>query len=415
VLRTLERDFRKQNLLTGPGDSFAKHVVCVSGVSGGSYGLMYWVDSYQRKGGPADAAYDEETTLQLTEGRAVRSSLGASIRGLVYHDIRRTFFPVFPGGADRGSLLEQEWVKPPAGMEAPDPLESAGMRGWRRDAKARLRPAVLFNGMNADNGQPVVFATTSLADEGDAPYWEYRRQRPGEDVPVVTAARCSASFPFVCPAASPETDGAGLMHLVDGGYYDNYGMASLNRWLALAAKHWEDKAAGKPEASGWPDPPRSLLVVQVRASSESLFPRMLTPEWKGEGHRGFIYQATVPLTGLLNMRNAAQVWHNDTEYASIVHRLEALKISVRTAVFRFPGMENPLSWHLTTSQKQAIRNVGFDSPPEPAPVTYDLKTAPVSTAEKRQWAEWTRYEAQKALHSSWGQVKEHFSPAKTGK
>ncbi|HWB04625.1 MAG TPA: patatin-like phospholipase family protein, partial [Verrucomicrobiales bacterium] len=412
VLRTLEKECRGKNLLSRANDSFAKHVVCVSGVSGGSYGLMYWVDSYQREGGPAGPNYDEDTTLNLTEGRAVRSSLGASIRGLVYHDIWRTFFPVLPGQRDRGSLLEDEWVKPPAGMSGEDQLAKAGMSSWRTDAKAKRRPAVLFNCMNADNGQPVVFATTHLADEEDTPYWEYRRQRPGEDVPVVTAARCSASFPFVCPAAAPATDKDGLMHLVDGGYYDNYGMASLNRWLSLAAKHWEAKARGEPQAQAWPDPPKRLLVVQVRASSESLFAQMLTPEWNGEGHTGFLYQAGVPLTGLLKMRSAAQTWHNDSEYANVVRRLEAapLNIKVRTAVFRFPGMDNPLSWHLTTSQKQAVRNVTFEKPPEEPPKRYESRTKPRNAEEEMAWAKWTRYAAQHALHESWGQVEEHFRP-----
>jgi hypothetical protein len=431
VLRTLENEYAGRVKGMHLRDSFAKHIVCVSGVSGGSYGLMYWVDSYGRAGGPASSDYQSGTTYRLTEERATRSSLEASIRGLVYHDIWRTFMPVAPAlrGWDRGSFLENEWVLPPqmSGNEEyrGRSLADTTMRDWLRDAGARLRPAVLFNCMNADSGQPVVFSTTTLADseDNDLPSWEYRRLRKNEDVPVVTAVRCSASFPFVCPAASPETDRKGTMHLVDGGYYDNFGMASLNRWLDLAASRWEedrDRGANPPSpetaaitrAVSAPRPPKKLLVIQVRASSASLFDeKLLTREWDDKGRTGFLYQALVPLTGLINVRGVAQTWHNDQQYNNIVERLRRLGIDVRTAVFRFPGMDNPLSWHLTTNQKLAVRNIYFNPPPSGnKPEPYNLETAPRCDSERKHWAEWTRYQAQWALHGAWQQVWEHLLP-----
>jgi hypothetical protein len=194
------------------------------------------------------------------------------------------------------------------------------------------------------------------------------------------------------------------MHLVDGGYYDNFGMASLNRWLALAARNWEDNPLLKR--------PSRLLVIQVRASSESLFPQIQSPEWKGKGSTGFLYQATVPLTGLINMRGAAQTWHNDQEYTQLIHRLEALKINVRTAVFRYPGMDNPLSWHLTTSEQQAVRSVHFTPPVDKPPDRYTSITKPRTASELKLWTEWTRHEAQWALHGAWNQVAEHFLPGR---
>lgn len=407
VLRLLEKNYRAEGFTTGPEVSFSKHIVCVSGVSGGSYGLMYWVDSYGRNGGPASLDYDEGVTWRLTEDRAMRSSLAASIRGLVYHDVWQTFMPIpiWQPGQDRGSLMEREWVKPPRDMEYPQPLVERTMKDWRRDAKAGLRPAVLFNSMNADNGQPVVFGSTSLGRKEDKPYWEYRRQRPGEDVPVVAAVRCSASFPFVCPAASPSSDRLGSMHLVDGGYFDNYGMASLNRWLGWAADTWERAAKSKTPA---PSIPKRLLVVQVRASSQSLFPQILEPSWSGKGRTGFLYQAEAPILGLVNMRGAAQTWHNDQEYDNLVRRLEALNIKVRTAVFRYPNMANPLSWHLTKSQKQAIQNVTFEPPKGDVRNQRDRTVAPTAAGEQELWDNWTRHVAQWSLHEAWRQVVEHF-------
>lgn len=212
------------------------------------------------------------------------------------------------------------------------------------------------------------------------------------------------------------------MHLVDGGYYDNYGMASLTRWLSTAARTYEDEAKGeedarrKAQAAGKPDTtvpakrPRHLLVIQIRASSDSLFPQLLNPDWEKSGKTGFIYQATAPILGLAKMRGAAQTWHNDQEYASLVKRLEALNIKVRTAVFRYPSMQNPLSWHLTGEQKQALRDVTFDPPAESIESDASRVSSPRTAAEKAKWFKWTKYAAQKSLHESWEQITENFKP-----
>ena len=46
---------------------------------------------------------------------------------------------------------------------------------------------------------------------------------------AVTAARLSAAFPYVSPAA--RLDGVEPYHLVDGGYYDFYGLVALSQWV----------------------------------------------------------------------------------------------------------------------------------------------------------------------------------------
>jgi len=46
------------------------------------------------------------------------------------------------------------------------------------------------------------------------------------DVTVATAARLSATFPYVTPASCSDQPGP-QPHIVDSGYYDNYGMATL--------------------------------------------------------------------------------------------------------------------------------------------------------------------------------------------
>src|SRR5690606_7920727 len=64
---------------------------------------------------------------------------------------------------------------------------------------------------------------------------EYLQMEPEVGLPLWTAARLSATFPYVTPAARPELSISGKtdavarrrsFHLIDGGYYDNYGVAA---------------------------------------------------------------------------------------------------------------------------------------------------------------------------------------------
>jgi hypothetical protein len=404
VLGLLEQNCRAEGL-----GSFSKRVVCVSGVSGGSYGLMYWVNSYGLEGGPNMDSYNPKTTAAITREMAMRSSLTAVIKGLVYHDIWQSFGPLslWASGSDRGSVMEEVWAKSAKGYPETDNLAYATLGKWRTDTIAKKRPAILFNSMNADTGQPVVFTTTSLGSRTDRTNWEYCCQRPNDEVNIATAARCSSSFPYVCPAATPSSDRLCSMHLVDGGYFDNYGMATLNRWLKLAVETYE-REAQLPGNPVHPLPKR-LLVVQIRGSNASLFPQTLNPEWREKKNAAFLYQAQAPLLGLINMRQAAQTWHNDQEYELLVRRLKDLGIDVTTAVFRFPSSSNPLSWHLTSNQQQAIRSVNFAAVDAKVPSQLDRVHEPKSPDEWREWRNWTRQVSQLSLQQSWEAVAKHFS------
>jgi hypothetical protein len=152
---------------------------------------------------------------------------------------------------------------------------------------------------------------------------------------VVTAARLSASFTYVAPAARPESIG-NRFHLVDGGYHDNYGMATLTEWL--------DEAL---EGTGGTYP--RVLVIQIRSSPEDALTD--ADQW-----HGWFYQAWAPLETILNVRTSGQLTHNDEEFGRL-QRLWMEKeqpVEIDNAVFRFCGPHPPLSWHMTGREKLAI-------------------------------------------------------------
>jgi hypothetical protein len=200
-----------------------------------------------------------------------------------------------------------------------------------------------MNATLAETGERLLLATTRLG----AP------KSPGEarvdgrdlhtingqelDVGVVTAARLSASFPYVTPASRADARGH-QPHVVDGGYYDNYGMATLVEWLDEALTG----AAGRI---------KKVLVLQIHGAPVNT----ATPEQRHSKSRGWFYQAIAPLTTLAAVRSAGQVAHNDVELRFLQQQWRAAGIDVETVTFEFHNENAPLSWHLTRQEIDAIR------------------------------------------------------------
>src|SRR5439155_13797592 len=107
---------------------------------------------------------------------------------------------------------------------------------------------VVFNATFVETGERLLLSTTDFKSPrapGDTTTtgWQVfgrsdHQKEISRDVSVVTAARLSATFPFVTPAARIFQGNVfgNAHHVVDGGYYDNYGVATLIEWLDQAMK-----------------------------------------------------------------------------------------------------------------------------------------------------------------------------------
>jgi len=205
-------------------------------------------------------------------------------------------------------------------------------------------PAVVMNATITETGERLLFGTTKLTEvnqDGGALVDAEELLTINEkefDVRIVTAARLSATFPYVTPAS--RCDGPGPQpHIVDGGYYDNYGMATLVEWLdeALAG------ANGKIE---------SVLVIQIHGAP-------VESNLSDERHattRGWFYQAFAPIKTLLNVRTAGQVAHNNIELELLQQKWSAAGMPIHTVTFEFNNPDTPLSWHLTPEEIAAIES-----------------------------------------------------------
>jgi predicted acylesterase/phospholipase RssA len=303
-----------------PGD-VAHRIRVISAVSGGSVGTMYFVDAFDR--GTLDA-----TTLRARVFEpAAASSLDDIAWGFVYPDFLRLFAP-FASWMDRGHAAEMAWSRFGRVTEL--------LSSWRPDTRAARRPAVLFNATAAENGSRVVLGTTDL-QQGLRGRMDFYDVYAGHDVPIVTAVRLSASFPYVSPAAraAGPLPVSKTFHFVDGGYYDNFGISSLADWLLEAMPLRADRVT-------------RILLVQIRG------PIGATDPVATGRRRGALYQALAPLATVARTRATGQISHNNAELRLLCEVARGRGVTLDTAVFQYPDPDTPLSWHLTVAEKDAV-------------------------------------------------------------
>ena len=310
---------------------FGDSVRLISAVSGGSVGAMYFVSEYDAdgKGLPSDTP-----TLENAVARSEASSLDDIAWGLVYPDFFRVFLPVFKR-LDRGKALEAALTR-----ELPNRKHHlwSPLADWREGVLEGWRPAVVFNATVTESGERFLLGTTDLSH---APGRTSLRdpefpQFADQDISLVTAARLSASFPYVSPAARPDIAGTQI-HVVDGGYTDNYGMATLLAWL---------------DAGLWSqgNPVSSVLVIEIRASPPASEPPPLS--W-----RGWPFQSYAPISTMLNVRDIAQISRNEEQLDLLRRYAASCNVDIEDAVFEYPPENAPLSWHLSPRDKREIETI----------------------------------------------------------
>jgi hypothetical protein len=155
------------------------------------------------------------------------------------------------------------------------------------------------------------------------------------DIAIVTAARLSATFPYVTPAARADVGGPSTpqLHIVDGGYYDNYALSTLVEWL--------DEALSGSEKI------QRVLILQIRGSTPG-------EDMKLKTKRGWFYQAFAPIATMLHVRATGQFAHGEQEVRLLERASFPRMVSIESALFQFCGPDPPLTWHLTQRQKDAI-------------------------------------------------------------
>ncbi|HYM05243.1 MAG TPA: patatin-like phospholipase family protein [Terriglobales bacterium] len=380
VLRGLQLAASQQHL------AFADSVRLISAVSGGSVGAMYFLRACHPPKNDPCGPHVQNLESDCVVQAAQSSSLDEIASALVYEDLVLNLFPFLKGldynpadplhrwrlmngrglMLDRGNALENS-LKRGAGLDVP-------LLQWKADAKEGLRPAVIFNATLVENGERLLLSTTDLDDQQPCTATQdpnvfrnflaaarargridFHHRYCNADVPVATAVRLSATFPYVSPAARILQDDLHqpAEHVVDGGYFDAYGMASLGEWMdrGLTEINCGSPGSDCPPKSE-PQSPR-ILVLQIRSSPPD-------QEAPPGNERGFLFQTSLPATTLLKVRGTGQLSHNELELNLIRQRWGHQNVC--SALFQYVppvtrghARSEPLSWHLTPEDVWDLR------------------------------------------------------------
>jgi hypothetical protein len=340
--------------------SFRSAVRMITGASGGMVGAAFWVARLHAGGTPRGL-------LRVVAGDA----LSPVAHRLVFRDIPYAFLP-FVNLDHRGEALESAWSAQSGGE-----LDVA-IRDLR-DAEDHGRlPSLVFSPLIVEDGRRLIISNLDLsAITTNAVRWlggatleaaslsafHVEHLVPGGlgDLPLRTAARLSASFPYVSPACTlPTRPGR---RVADAAYYDNYGLSLACEWLRqclTSERSWLTANVSR------------VLLIQIRDGVSELSidgrPRAEpTREISRFGElgaavaRGFEW-ATSPISAVLSARDSVTLFRNDAALEAATQLCDAQMRPgfLSTTIFEFKG-EASLSWYLTEAEIDGL-NRQADSP-----------------------------------------------------
>jgi Patatin-like phospholipase len=352
-----------------------ENMLALSGVSGGSVGTLFYLRC--RK----DAPTDMQGALAARD-----SSLEAIAWGLAHPDLRRAVFPVDAflwDGADRGWALERALRKNARMLPMNCPLSQS-------QTLCKF-PTLLFNSTEVRTGDPVIFTNSDLPIPGPGPDYNHAvhsflQEYPKSDVLLETAARMSAAFPFVSPAARPDSQSNGE-HLVDGGYFDNSGLYTLSRWLKAATP--------EPPPNGLaPRSRQKILILRIDAFPDST--------WNGPADKSqaWTYQLIAPILAVLDVRSEGQLVRDLSDSGDLLRILYQRGYEAETLTVRYippdhlPGAAETakcppkpaLTWRLTEVEGACIDQRWVELSEVLTAAIHEFFTPPPSPAKQKNIA-----------------------------
>jgi hypothetical protein len=302
--------------------------------------------------------------------RSTASSLEPVAYGFSFLDIPRLLSGgIYDPQRDRGQLLEDEWARIAAapvqgdavGRRPKSGLGRRTLRSLNTSIRDGVIPAPIFGATAMEAGQrvmitPITFASPEARARTLQEFvFNTVASTPEPDIDLWTAARLSATFTYISPPARSWLDAAPAQreHLIDGGYYDNYGVTAALDWLTpvlWAKQHHDPRLRFK-----------RVLIIELSAFAE--------PGETAKPARGITATLTGPLTVFLTLREGVATSRNRIDLARFKDTWnELLHGEVRIASVKFEPQAShepgPLSWHLSSREITRL-NRAWGTGPDP--------------------------------------------------
>ncbi|MFN6474954.1 hypothetical protein [Nostoc sp. DedQUE07] len=362
------------------GNSFTKAIGLISAVSGGSVGTMYYLDHFNKDGFLEESKKEisKKTKTKVTASfyAATKDSLDAVGWGLVYLDLWRFIgFPFLVRRKfDRGTAVETDWQGEMKKMKDTKKIKTFGT--WRKQIFDGEIPIPVFNATLVENGWRFLMTPITFGNTPEKKYKDFNTLYGAYDVNVVTAARLSATFPYVSPICRSSVNiPKHNYHVADGGYFDNSGFVTAAEWLDEHLNEWSDE--------------NNLNIKRVLILQINPFPESDSTE-NVEGNGGWFMATLGPLLAMFKVRDPVLASRNAKEADLLVKKWEN-KVDIQYFPIFFPSeSENavskfykdgryrpPLSWRLTDREKEAIKE-GWEA----------IKTKENIKKIKQLWHKW---------------------------
>lgn len=315
---------------------FSNHIYAISGVSGGSVGgAMY-----------AGYLHDNENDREKLQELYSSDYLSGITSALLFPDMLQKLLPFKVSMFDRARFLEDSWSDRYKELFADKKtLDDNFLSLWKTgDAQYRV-PSLLFNCVLAESGQKAIVSNLKL-DPSAFPDAIDVIDSIGCDMPLKTAALCSARFPYVTPGGGVNFGGKTGGHLIDGGYLENTGTITAINMVSLLNSYLKDNADTLVVSRA--DKKRVVLVMLYIQNADF--------SDKSPEPARFMSEALIPPTGFLG------AW--DREGLALREEMKQLAVQVDPPFHFIPMILNrrsdsktnlPLSWYLSPGAAAEIR------------------------------------------------------------
>jgi hypothetical protein len=303
--------------------AFTDHLVAISGVSGGSVGAVVFQSLLRsaQTGHPPPDGLRDDAQLILS-----RDFLAPLLLAMAYTDIPGSLMPDAVTGrmlrlGGRAAALENAWAAawediPGFALRLPDrsPVVPNVLAGPFLDLSTPARtgpwrPILLLNSTQEERGKRVIAGTVHVREVPFTDSWDIL-DLLGRDMWATTAAHNSARFSYVSPAgelrnAAGEAGG----HVLDGGYFENYGADTLLEAVGGVMKTLPDERL-RPiiiQITSDPSLPEHDRAIGDRAGCKRADP--LPFERPGDTISDFTWfnEALAPAAGMIATREARGV------------------------------------------------------------------------------------------------------------
>jgi hypothetical protein len=332
---------------------FHRNVFAISSVSGGSLGASVYASLVRDSAASAGQLKCLATRSPGTFAGCVREFMSEDylspvLAKIVAPDFVQSFLPFPWRQLDRSLALEGSWEDSYEKVTGLPTMRNGFLALYRNQVSPTAVPALFLNTTHVETGKRYITAPLTRGDS--TPPIDGRPQTMhdsqdllelmGSDIPLSTAAHNSARFSFVSPPGRIHRgDTIEYGHVVDGGYFENSGLATLREILEAV------------QSSGGTTPPVVLylcndpLSCREKPKRDSLptAPRSALADWLG------------PIRALMSTREA----RGSLSRAAIIDlpNVEFIQLNVCDALIAADTLDAGLTTASTQRQKRGRERV----------------------------------------------------------